>query len=195
MQNYMPLNDDQQRLCAQHVKLATWLARRYASRPTDDLDSAMSAAMFGLTLAARRFDQTKTRMQFSTYAHWVIRAELAAVCERERRRGSAKDLRRVKVTTSNGRRHCRRDEDDDEFSMLDVSEEPAPAFAMLDRLSPRQRQAITLKIIEGMATTNVANAMGCTPDAVNANVRLGLAKIRRWLSDSLENAWLQIPFN
>lgn len=53
----------------------------------------------------------------------------------------------------------------------------------LDKLSPGERTAITLKILHGYAAAEIADIMDCAPETVRSHLSRGLRKLRDDLSE------------
>lgn len=71
-------------------------------------------------------------------------------------------------------------EDDAPFPEQDLRQ----LRTFLERLPPRQRQALTLRRLEGQEYDAIARAMGGTPTAARANVYQAIRTLRRWWQDS-----------
>jgi RNA polymerase sigma factor (sigma-70 family) len=73
-QNNVRLSDEQRELAAKNVKIAYKIARRYYMEhdSIEDQQDILSASMFGLCDAARKFDQGG-KFKFSTFAYRLCR--------------------------------------------------------------------------------------------------------------------------
>jgi RNA polymerase sigma-70 factor (ECF subfamily) len=57
-----------------------------------------------------------------------------------------------------------------------------PVDVALDKLSPNERTAITLKIIHGYSAAEIGEIMDCAPETVRSHLSRGLRKLRDDLS-------------
>jgi RNA polymerase sigma-32 factor len=89
---YPPLEDHQQKLVVENIKIVPWLVRRMKLRAEDDL---VSVGYIGLCIAAIKFEPDRG-IKFASYAAWWIRA---VVLQYETRGRSV-----VSVATSEPRR-------------------------------------------------------------------------------------------
>ncbi len=63
------------------------------------------------------------------------------------------------------------------------SDERLP-LALLDRLPPRQRDAVVLRVLEGLSVAETARVMGCRAGTVKAHLHKALANLRiEWNDD------------
>lgn len=75
---------------------------------------------------------------------------------------------------------------------LAAQELGAELTRLIDRLPPRQREALTLSRLEGLSHDEVASVMGCAPRTVNNHLVAALSSLRRQLSGALvaSLAWM-----
>lgn len=174
------LTDAQRALAERHVPLARALAARAATAWNLPRDDTLSDALYGLTLAARRFDPAHGA-QFSSYAHECIRGAIKhgirdrAGFRRFRDRGDP-----IPQVTSLDERH--RDGDDRHERV------PARAVAseagVLDGLPDPQRRLLFAYHVAGFTQQEIAAWDGVSQMQVSRRLRKAGAMFRLLNGDS-----------
>ena len=89
-----------------------------------------------------------------------------------------------------GRREVPQDEDVEYAAQGATPEERcereellALALVQIERLSPRQRAAVTLRFGREFRYAEISEALGCSPESARAHVSLGVRKLRRELEE------------
>ena len=100
------------------------------------------------------------------------------------------------------RRRTARDRDPARPVEPDVTEDPAVVVeskegyerlvAEIDRLEPRYRQVLTLRVLRGLSHAEIAHLLGESPETVRTRVHRGLARIRGSLPSSLAAALVAV---
>jgi RNA polymerase sigma-70 factor (ECF subfamily) len=74
-------------------------------------------------------------------------------------------------------------EEDSPSDLVMRQEQAVQLAAALARLPDKQRQAVELRHLKGMALTEIAAEMGCTKAAVVGLLHRGVEKLREWLAE------------
>jgi len=146
----------------------------YVRRRTDSPDDAADVIAETFTTAWRRVDDVPAGDEARLWLYGVARRVLANQRRGETRRSALADRLRRELAES-----------DPAASIEHDHREIRAAFA---RLSPDDRELLSLVGWEGLATEEIATVLGCS----RANVRLRLHRARKRLARELESAGLDL---
>jgi RNA polymerase sigma-70 factor (ECF subfamily) len=142
-----------------------------AWRVLRDEDQARDALQDALT----RIWQHRTRLERHPNPQaWMLRITLNAACDQLRQRTRR---RQQELTPDLTAALCPPD------AALQERELIQRLHQEIARLSPQQRQAVLLRLIEGLSYTEVAVALGCTEQTARVHVERGRKRLGRRLTD------------
>ena len=175
-----PLTDAQRDLAANHVSrlgfLVSCVCKQTRVPRAFDLDELLEAAGYGLTLAVQSFDPRKGR----TLRSWIsfkIAHEIHEYIRSEARDRIETLGNRVKGLAA----PC--DQRDDVRAGL-----PAVVEAALFALSPRQREAATLRWCADLDWSAVRQRMGVSDGSIHVHLEAAREKLRELLREHREVA-------
>jgi RNA polymerase sigma-70 factor (ECF subfamily) len=154
------------------------LVRRYlrdvyevALRVLREPDLAQDAAQDALVNALRGLRRFRGEASFRT---WLLRIALNTARSAGRRAGRRREVPLELVDTRA----------DERAAVADVvvrQDEARRIGQLLDRLPPKQRMAVTLRVNQGLSFAEIAGVMRCTEGAARVNYHLGIRRLREWL--------------
>jgi RNA polymerase sigma factor (sigma-70 family) len=169
-----PLDTDRQRLVEQHTDLAHivawWFAKQNRKVPVDEF---LSAANFGLTYAASRFDSARG-VPFKAYARLVIGQQLvqAAIKWRTGQAGQLLENEdgdyKVEATVT----------DQDVGAIIDAR---AACKRLRRKIPPRWYKAMRLHLGEGVTLKEAGQRMGVSHQRVAQLVEMGIERARKFM--------------
>lgn len=167
-----PLTTEQQALAADNVRLAYFLAGKFARRYELDHDECDGEALFALTNAARLFDPRRVHehkgggfVRFGTYATWAITNRLVRLGHVERRRAE---------------RHARHYDGygNDAPTVPPRLCDDGPAVEELCRHGGQDAGVLRMRYGEGLSLQKVADRLGVSKERVRQRQERGLAACR-----------------
>ena len=155
------------------------LVRRYgadvyavALRILGDRDQAADAAQDAMINALNGLGRFRGEASFRT---WILRIA-ANSAKSVGRRGWRK--REVALTTADNVVAATQDPE----SRALLRDEAARAGRLLERLPPKQRMAVHLRINQGLSFAEAGEVMDCTEGAARVNYHLGIKRLRELLT-------------
>lgn len=155
-------------LLRRHLPDVYGLTRRLVRDPDLAADAAQEAMINAVrALASFRGD--------ASFRSWLLRIAVnaARTVGRKRSRRREVDLELVRELPAGTK-------DPDGVTITRIEAERA--VRMLERLPPKQRLAVTLRIQSGLSYAEVAEVMGGTEGAARVNYHLGIRKLRELLA-------------
>lgn len=141
---------------------------RVTRRILSDADLAEDAAQDALVNALGALDGFRGDASFKT---WLLRIAVNAARSIGRRQS-----RRQEVSLAAAEREP--SGEPDPAARAEQSTEFERASALLTRLPPKQRLAVTLRIQQGLSYADVAHALSCSEGAARVNYHLGIKRLR-----------------
>lgn len=211
-----PLTESQRALVVDNLSLAYWTANRWKKRPLAartltylDGDEVESAAVYGLCLAAQRYDPNYG-VKFSTYAVTVMNDQIniamrhacpisVPVCVAKtspEKRSEAITQRMAKIfesvqagemLTRNDRYHPQID-----FPMGEIEGRDTVAMveAWANETDKLAGQVVRLRFVEELGYKEIAERLGITRDRARSLVRVAMETVRaRVMATSWERGW------
>lgn len=155
------------------------LLRRYlpdvhalASRLLRDPDAAADAAQDAMINALRGMRRFRGESSFRT---WLLRITVNAARSAGRRTGRRREVGLELVSDTPSPRT-------DPATVATTRIEADAAAKMVDRLPPKQKLAVTLRIHHGLSYAEAAQVMKCTEGAARVNYHLGIKRLRELLA-------------
>lgn len=175
------MEDSWKELAKKNVRLAIVLANRWQGRGLGD-DELLSAAMYGLTKAARNFRPDKG-IQFSTYASKVIQNEFLMAMRKEKRWAHLASLDEPVTFVKSGSEvriidtiASRDDCFEDVFNEIERQE----LRKAVDMLGDEERRLVML-YLAGWKQKEIAAKIGSSQSLVSRKLKKVFAKLRRHL--------------
>jgi RNA polymerase sigma-70 factor (ECF subfamily) len=142
-----------------------------AVRILGDGDLAEDATQDAMLNALRGIGQFRGDASFRT---WLLRVALNAARSLARRRGRRRE---VGLQAAENQPSGERDTAEAAAAQKDA----AGVAVLLDRLPPKQRLAVSLRIHQGLSYPEIAGVLGCTEGAARVNYHLGIKRLREWV--------------
>ncbi len=150
-------------------------ARVRGSREPEDLTSEVFLSLFR-SLGSFSGDEGAFRGYLFTIAHRRLVDEFRASSRRPY----------IQLWTDDGDDRCTVSAEEEVVSASAERE----ILALLDELSPDQREVLTLRLVADLSIEQVAGIVGKTPGAVKALQHRALGALRRRLMDHADEAWI-----
>ncbi|HEX6309123.1 MAG TPA: RNA polymerase sigma factor [Longimicrobiales bacterium] len=160
--------DAQDRLLRRYLPEVHALTRRLLHDPELAADAAQDALVNALTgLSGFRGD--------ASFRTWILRIAANAAHSAGRRRGRRRevDLDGVEETAGS---------EPDPYHTAAARIEAERATRMLQKLPPKQRLAVTLRVSHGLSYAEASQVMKCSEGAARVNYHLGIRKLRELLA-------------
>lgn len=142
-------------------------------RVLGEADLAEDAAQDALVNALRGMHRFRGDSSFRT---WLLRIALNAARSVVRKRARRREVALAIVeNTPNG--------EPDAAKRAVVRDEAARAGRMVDRLPPKQRMAVALRVNHGLGYAEIAKLLDCTEGAARVNYHLGIKRLRELLHE------------
>lgn len=156
-------------LVERHQRAVYRVCYRFAPRHEDASDLTQDTFL----RAYRALGSYRGQASFKT---WLYRIAVNAGLSRVAQRTPATELLEEGHLTSNALEQTDID--------IDRHRRAVKVRAAIDRLPPRQRAAIIMKVLNDQSHEEAARALGCSVGTVKANVFHALRKLRHWLGES-----------
>jgi RNA polymerase sigma-70 factor (ECF subfamily) len=155
------------------------LARGFA-RDSDELEDLVQEIWL-------RIHRQRHRFRGSAPLPWIlVVGRHVCLDQLKRDDGRAKaEGRYVKLNPPPEEEHGARAGRDAELDDLAAKQQASAAVRALTELPRRQREAIALRLLEGLSPAETAERMGCRRNTVRSLMRHGLQGLRRRLGDDL----------
>lgn len=155
---------------AQDVLIRRYLADVYgvAYRLLGEEDLAQDAAQDAMVNAVRALDRFRGEASFRT---WVLRIAANSARSLARKRWRKREVALTAVEGLPG-------ETENPAEATVVRDEAARAQAMLQKLPPKQRLAVELRVNQGLDYQDVARILKCSEGAARVNYHLGIKRLR-----------------
>jgi RNA polymerase sigma-70 factor (ECF subfamily) len=155
---------------AQELLIGRYLRDVYAAtlRILGDPDLAQDAAQDAFVNALRGLDRFRGEASFRT---WLLRIAFNAARSVGRRKGRRREVTLTLVENEPG-------PETDQAARVVQSDEAARATRLLERLPPKQRMAVTLRINQGLSYAEIGTVLDCTEGAARVNYHLGVKRLR-----------------
>jgi RNA polymerase sigma-70 factor (ECF subfamily) len=141
-------------------------------RVLGDGDLAQDATQNAFVSALRAIDRFRGDASFKT---WILRIALNSARSIGRRRG-----RRREVPLSIVADHADADASDPAERAV-VADEAARVTALLERLPPKQKLAVSLRVNQGLSYQEIGRIIDCSEGAARVNYHLGVKRLRELL--------------
>jgi RNA polymerase sigma-70 factor, ECF subfamily len=160
---------------AQDQLVGRYLSDVYGAtlRILGDRDLAQDAAQDTFVNALRGLDRFRGDASFKT---WLLRIAFNAARSVGRRRGRRREVKLELVEN-------RPVEAADPATLAVRSVEAERASRLLERLPPKQRMAVTLRIQQGLSYAEIGAVIDCTEGAARVNYHLGVKRLRELAHD------------
>jgi RNA polymerase sigma-70 factor (ECF subfamily) len=156
---------------------ATDLLRFFARRTFDpELAADLTAETFAQAFASRGRFRVREPGSSQAWLYTIARRQLS----RARRRHRADTIARQRIGMPI--RALAPDDYDRIESLIDFEQVGRRVAGALNRLSTDQREAVTLRVIDGRSYPEVATALGCTELAARARVSRGLRRLEELIA-------------
>jgi RNA polymerase sigma-70 factor, ECF subfamily len=141
---------------------------RVTRRVLSDHDMAEDAAQDAMVNALGALPRFRGEASFRT---WLLRIAVNAARSAGRRQGRRREVSLVLADHEPSRAV-------DPARRAELRTEVARVEALLGRLPPKQRMAVTLRVQQGLSYAEVATALDCTEGAARVNYHLGVKRLR-----------------
>lgn len=160
---------------AQDRLIGRYLSDVYGAtlRILGDRDLAQDATQDTFVNALRGLDRFRGDASFKT---WLLRIAFNAARSVGRRRGRRREVKLELVENQAG-------EAVDPATLAVRSAEAERASRLLERLPPKQRMAVTLRIQQGLSYAEIGAVIDCTEGAARVNYHLGVKRLRELVDD------------
>ncbi|MGH7506264.1 MAG: RNA polymerase sigma factor [Longimicrobiales bacterium] len=158
---------------AQEALIGRYLKDVYGvtSRVLGDSDLAQDAAQDAMVNALRGLHRFRGDASFRT---WLLRIALNAARSVARRRGRRREVALAVIENAP-------DGEADVATRTAMRDEAARAARMIERLPPKQKLAVSLRVNQGLSYAEVAAVLECTEGAARVNYHLGIKRLRELL--------------
>jgi RNA polymerase sigma-70 factor, ECF subfamily len=160
---------------AQDQLIGRYLTDVYGAtlRILGDRDLAQDAAQDTFVNALRGLDRFRGDASFKT---WLLRIAFNAARSVGRRRGRRREVRLEVVENA--------PVDEMDAAALAVRRDEAErANRLLERLPPKQRMAVSLRVNQGLSYAEIGAVIDCTEGAARVNYHLGVKRLRELADD------------
>jgi RNA polymerase sigma-70 factor (ECF subfamily) len=140
-------------------------------RVLGDGDLAQDAAQNAFVSALRALDGFRGDASFRT---WILRIALNSARSIGRRRGRRREVSLTIVD-------AHPDDATDPSERAVVADEAARAIALLEKLSSKQRLAVSLRVNQGLSYREIGRIIDCSEGAARVNYHLGVKRLRELL--------------
>jgi RNA polymerase sigma-70 factor (ECF subfamily) len=141
----------------------------FARRTRDpELSADLTAETFAAALASRR----RYRPEAGAAAGWLYGIGMKKLADAQRR-GYAEQRARRRMGME------RIELSDDDIARIESLGDEAPALALVERLAPEQREAITAHVLEERGYGEIADELHTSEAVVRKRVSRGLANVRQ----------------
>lgn len=160
---------------AQELLIARYVRDVYgaAVRILGDVDLAQDAAQDAFVNALRGLPRFRGESSFKT---WLLRIAFNSARSVARRRGRRREVALTLVENAAGT-------EPDAATGAVVRDESARAANLIERLPPKQRMAVTLRINQDLSYAEIGQILACTEGAARVNYHLGIKRLRELLHD------------
>jgi RNA polymerase sigma-70 factor, ECF subfamily len=141
---------------------------RVTRRVLGDHDMAEDAAQDAMVNALGALKRFRGDASFRT---WLLRIAVNAARSVGRRQGRRREVSLVLADHEPSR-------DPDPATNAVQRTEVERVAALLERLPPKQRMAVTLRIQQGLGYSEIATALSCSEGAARVNYHLGVKRLR-----------------
>jgi RNA polymerase sigma-70 factor (ECF subfamily) len=159
--------DAQEVLARQHLGAAYALALRVLG----DSDLAQDAAQDALVNALGALGRFRGDSSFRT---WLLRITVNAARTLGRRQTRRREVALVMVEDQPS-------EEPDPGHAAAVRAEAGRAIGMLQKLPPKQRAAVELRVNQGLSFAEVGEVLDCSEGAARVNYHLGIKRLREMM--------------
>jgi RNA polymerase sigma-70 factor (ECF subfamily) len=146
-----------------------------AIRILGDPDLAEDAAQDAFMNALRGLDRFRGESSFKT---WLLRIAFNSARSVARRRGRRREVALTLVENAAGG-------EPDLATGVVRRAEFARAAKLLERLPPKQRMAVTLRVNQDLSYAEIGQIMDCTEGAARVNYHLGIKRLRELLHEDV----------
>jgi RNA polymerase sigma-70 factor, ECF subfamily len=147
-----------------------------AVRILGDADLAQDAAQDAFVNALRGLPRFRGESSFKT---WLLRIAFNSARSVARRRGRRREVALTLVENTAGG-------EPDAAAGAVAKDESARAGKVLERLPPKQRMAVTLRINQDLSYAEIGSILDCTEGAARVNYHLGIKRLRELLNDNAD---------
>jgi RNA polymerase sigma-70 factor (ECF subfamily) len=163
---------------AQELLVARYVRDVYGAtvRILGDPDLAQDAAQDAFVNALRGLARFRGESSFRT---WLLRIAFNSARSVARRRGRRREVALTLVENAAGT-------EPDAATGAVTRDESARAARLLERLPPKQRMAVTLRINQDLSYAEIGRILDCTEGAARVNYHLGIKRLRELLHDEAD---------
>jgi RNA polymerase sigma-70 factor (ECF subfamily) len=160
---------------AQDRLIGRYLSDVYGAtlRILGERDLAQDAAQDTFVNALRGLDRFRGDASFKT---WLLRIAFNAARSVGRGGGRRREVRLELVENAPA-------PEADPASLAVRSDEAARAARLLERLPPKQRMAVSLRVNQGLSYAEIGAVIDCTEGAARVNYHLGVKRLRELVDD------------
>ena len=157
---------------AQQVLITRYLRDVYqaTARVLGDRTLAEDAAQDAFVNALNGLDRFRGDASFRT---WLLRIALNSARSLARRRGRRREIALAAVENAPA-------DVVDAASAVSTRDEATRMAALLDRLPPKQRMAVSLRVNQGLSYQEIGAVLECSEGAARVNYHLGIKRLREW---------------
>lgn len=159
--------DAQEVLVRQHLGAAYALALRVLG----DRDLAQDAAQDAMVNALGALGRFRGESSFRT---WLLRITVNAARTLGRRQTRRREVALVVVEDQAS-------DEADAASIAATRDEAGRAIEMLQKLPPKQRAAVELRVNQGLSYAEVGGVLNCSEGAARVNYHLGMKRLREMM--------------
>jgi RNA polymerase sigma-70 factor (ECF subfamily) len=141
-----------------------------------DAEEVVQDAFVYVLRNLRRYDAAR-----GSFWAW-LRVVLVSRCRNKRRRKHVPVIS-LDVLAADGLVPADTDPTRDPVDQLELQRTQKVMWRALQQVSPNARDALILRYYEGLPYAEIAEALGCSPDAARARVAHGKVQLRRLFSD------------
>lgn len=159
---------------AQEALIAAYLTDVYevAVRVLGDHDLAQDAAQDAIVNALAGLPRFRGDSSFRT---WLLRITVNSARSLGRRRWRKRE---VAIEAAEMQPSTERDP----ATMAAIRDEAGRVALLLERLPPKQRLAVSLRVNQGLSYQEIGSILDCSDGAARVNYHLGIKRLREWMS-------------
>ncbi|MGH7577455.1 MAG: RNA polymerase sigma factor [Longimicrobiales bacterium] len=159
---------------AQEALIAAYLTDVYevAVRVLGDRDLAQDAAQDAIVNALAGLPRFRGDSSFRT---WLLRITVNSARSLGRRRWRKRE---VAIEAAEMQPSTERDP----ATMAAIRDEAGRVALLLERLPPKQRLAVSLRVNQGLSYQEIGSILDCSDGAARVNYHLGIKRLREWMS-------------
>jgi RNA polymerase sigma-70 factor (ECF subfamily) len=163
---------------AQDLLIARYIRDVYgaAIRILGDPDLAQDAAQDAFVNALRGLARFRGESSFKT---WLLRIAFNSARSVARRRGRRREVALTLVENAAGT-------EPDAATGAVTRDESARASKLLERLPPKQRMAVTLRVNQDLSYAEIGEILDCSEGAARVNYHLGIKRLRELVHDDAD---------